>query len=391
LLARGLDPLDPVAATEQVRQLRERIKAAAEVTLEEELKQIFADSRRERNREMVIGYYGWNDGQLHTLAEIGRRYGVTRERTRQICANSVKRKNPAGILAPVIDRTLALVAARLPRSAAELERQMSEARLTAVGLRLEHVVAAAGLLGRPLPFCLVAVGRGRLAVAPEQAMVPPVVVESAQKEVFYHGTASVAHMVDLVSEKHPGLGSEVVEETLRLMDGFHWLDRATGWFRLACAARHGLPLAVEKVLAVAGRVRAADLARAIGRSHRIWETPPPPRALLEFCRQMPFARVESDWIIAASAREAESILTGGELQLFKILREHGPVMRRRVLEQLCVAGGMNRFSLHTLMSCSPVVIQHGPGVYGLLGAKVPPGVLKSLLAKARAERSLRAE
>jgi hypothetical protein len=217
LLTRGLDPLDPIAAIEQVRQLRERIQAASEVTLEEELKQIFADSRRARNREIVIGYYGWDDGRLHTLAEIGRRYGVTRERTRQICAKSVKRKNPAGIFSPVIDRTLAMVGARLPRSAAELERQMIQSRLSCVGLRLEQVVAAAELLGRPLPFRVVAVGRGGLAVRPEQAMIPPAVVEAAQKDIYYHGAAWVARIADLVSVKHPGPGFEVVEETLKLM------------------------------------------------------------------------------------------------------------------------------------------------------------------------------
>ena len=52
---------------------------------------------------------------------------------------------------------------------------------------------------------------------------------------------------------------------------------------------------------------------------------------------------------------------------------------------------MNRFSLHALMSCSPIITQYGPGVYGLLGAKVPAAVIKSLVARSRAERSLRAE
>ncbi len=44
--------------------------------------QIFASTPHERNRKILIGYYGWEDGRGHTLAEIGADHGMTRERTR---------------------------------------------------------------------------------------------------------------------------------------------------------------------------------------------------------------------------------------------------------------------------------------------------------------------
>ncbi len=84
LVERSQDPPDPVYATEQVCRLRERIAAISGWTLEEELAQLFASTGNLRNRDIVIGYYGWRDGRRHTLAEIGGRYGMTRERTRQI-------------------------------------------------------------------------------------------------------------------------------------------------------------------------------------------------------------------------------------------------------------------------------------------------------------------
>ena len=54
------------------------------MTLERELIDIFAATPYQRNREILIGYYGWEDGQEHTLTEIGARYGITRERVRQV-------------------------------------------------------------------------------------------------------------------------------------------------------------------------------------------------------------------------------------------------------------------------------------------------------------------
>jgi hypothetical protein len=388
LLSRTNDPPDPEYVIDKVRQLRERILAMPQWTLEEELKQVFASTPHQRNREIVIGYYGWADGQRHTLAEIGARYGMTRERTRQICAKLVKRKAPSKIPAPVMDRTLAFLEARLPRAVSVLQRELREDGLTAVDLRLENVAIAAELLGRAVPFRLVSCARGRLAIGPSQADVPPAVVEAAKKEIYYHGANTVGYLVELLSEKFPGrVDSVLVAETLQLLDGFRWLDRSSGWFRLESFAKHGLPKAIDKSLAVAGRIRVSDLAAAVGRNRRIWKTPPPEAVLLEFCRQSAGMRIERDWIIADPPRDWRKALTGVEAQLVGILQEHGPVMDRGTLEDLCVGHGMNRFSFHAFLASSPAIAQYGHSVYGLLGAAVTPGLVRSLVAKHRAERA----
>jgi hypothetical protein len=391
LIRRTQDPPDPLYATQQVRRLRQRITAMAGWTLEEELTQIFASTPDPRNREIVIGYYGWKDGRRHTLAEIGDRHGMTRERTRQICARAVKRKNPAGTLAPVMDRTLRFVGERLPRPVAALEREMQQAGLTAVGLCLENVVTAARLLGRPLPFRVVSVGKGHLAVAPGQVAASATAVEAAKKEVYYHGLATVGRIVEAVSAKHaaphPGGTRPLVVETLPLMDGFRWLDRESGWFRLMTIAKHGVPKAIEKVLAVTPRIRLRDLAAAVCRNRRQWKVQPPAGVLAEFCRQMAGVRVDGEWILADPPRPWEQGLTGVEAHLVGILKRHGPVMERSVLEELCVESGMNRFSFHAFLASSPVIAQYGHSVYGLLGAEVAPEAVESLLARRRAERS----
>jgi len=214
------------------------------------------------------------------------------------------------------------------------------------------------------------------------------VAEAAKKEIYYHGAETVGHLVELLSGKFPGcVESALVAETLQLMDGFRWLDRVSGWFRLDLVVKHGLPKAIDKAMAVAGRVRVGDLASAVGRSRRGWRTPPPENVLLEFCRLCDGLRVEGEWIVADPPRDWQEALTGVEAQLVGILKEHGPVMERGALEDLCVADGMNRFSFHAFLASSPVIAQYGHSVYGLLGAAVAPGWVKSLVAKHRAERA----
>ena len=170
------------------------------------------------------------------------------------------------------------------------------------------------------------------------------------------------------------------------MDGLCWLDQSAGWFRLAPIERHGLPKAIDKVLAVAGAVTVQALRQALSRNRRLWDEPPPENVLLEFCRQMPGVRVEGNRIVADPPRDWRKSLTGVEAKLVGVLKAHGPVMERGAMEDLCVAGGMNRFSFHAFVSWSPVIAQYGHSVYGLLGAEVPPERVQKLLAQRRAGR-----
>lgn len=388
LLARSHDPPDVNYVIGQLERLERRITASGQGALEEELTEVFAATTHQRNREIVMSYYGWKDGRTHTLAEIGARYGMTRERTRQICAKLVRCKDGASILAPRMDRTLAFLRERLPARVDRLEQAMREAGLTKVGLGLSSVEAGAKLLGRPVPFAVVRIDRTRLAVDPAHAAVPAAAVELAKKEVYYHGLTSVARVAELVQERSAWpVEPAVVRQAVQAIDGFRWLDEPTGWFRVALSGKHGLPKVIQKVLAVAPEISVAELQTAVGRSRRICKEPPPAEVLLEFCRQMDGVWVEGERILAQRPRDWEATLTGVEAELVAVLRQHGPIMERGVLEDLCVGRGMNRFSFHAFLACSPVIAQYGHSIYGLLGVSVSREDVKTLAEKRRAERA----
>jgi len=389
LIGRSRDPSAPAETTSQLRQLREMVEGMPCLTVEAELTQIFAVHAPARNREILVGYYGWADGRQHTLNEIGERFGITRERIRQVCAKLTrKHKRPASILAPAMDRALALIEQRLPCPAARLEAEMAECGLTAVGLQLENLATGAELLGRPVTFGVVTVDGGRLAVRSNQIDVTLAIVDQAKKEAFFHGLSTVRRIERLVAKRFPGrVNSKIVAETLRLIDGLCWLEREGVWFRIASISKHGLPKTIDKVLAVAGQVTVAELRRAMSRNRRLWREAPPESVLLEFCRQMPGVHVDNGRIVSEVPRDWRTALTGIEAKLVEVLKTHGPVMERGALEDLCVAAGMNRFSFHAFVSWSPVIAQFGHSVYGLLGTRVSKRKVEALTAARRAERS----
>jgi hypothetical protein len=378
------------------------------MTLERELIDIFAATPFQRNREILIGYYGWKDGQEHTLTEIGDRFGITRERVRQICAKLTKRHSPASLAAPVMDRVLALISERLPCPAAQFEAELVEKKLTTIGMSIENIAVGARLLGRPVRFKTVNVqpgrrtkekGRshkldlslvsdGRLVVQSDQAAAVMTAVDLVKKEIYFHGVATVEQIQQAISTRFGDRASmDLVRQVVLLIDGFCWLDEPSGWFRLQPVQRHGLPKAIDKALAVAGAVTVGQLHTALARNRRLWKEPPPENVLLEFCRQMPEVRIEGDRIISDPPRDWKKELTGVEAKLVGILKDHGPVMERGAMEDLCVGDGMNRFSFHAFVSWSPVIAQFGHSVYGLLGTEVADGQVKKLLNQRRIARA----
>ena len=388
LITRTQDPPDVPYITERVRQLHNLIEGMADLTLEEELTQIFGTAKLQRNREILVGYYGWEDGRQHTLTEIGSRFGITRERIRQVCAKLTKRdKNLPTILAPVMERALALIKGRLPGPAAHIEAELVEKGLTAVRMDLEGISTGAKLLGRPVAFSVTKIDNSRLVVRPKQVDATLAIANLAKKVIYFHGLTTVDRIQQKISERYPGdLGPELVREALKLVDGFSWLNEKGGWFRIAPIAKHGLPKAVDKILSVAGEVTISEMRAAMSRNRRLWKNPPPEKVILEFCRQTPGVRVHGKRISAVPPRDWRKSLTGVEAKLVAVLKEHGPVMERGAMEDLCVALGMNRFSFHAFVSWSPVIIQLGNSVYALLGTKVSHKKVNTLIARRRAKR-----
>ena len=76
------------------------------------------------------------------------------------------------------------------------------------------------------------------------------IVDLAKKEAYFHGLATI-EMIEQALASNPR-GMPLVKQALVLIDGFRWLDEPSGWFRLLAICKHGLPKALDKVLAVAG-------------------------------------------------------------------------------------------------------------------------------------------
>lgn len=173
-----------------------------------------------------------------------------------------------------------------------------------------------------------------------------------------------------------------------MIKGLHWLDIEKEWFWFSFTPRNRLINQIKKILSVCDSIDISELRTGVARHHRTEGFSPPRRILLEFCRQISWCRVDGNTIFSFPPLKGEEVLIGIEKIFYTILKENGPVMQREDLERMCLASGVNRISFYLYLSQSPIITKYANGIYGLRGAKIPPGYLASMVSKKERKKIL---
>ena len=193
-----------------------------------------------------------------------------------------------------------------------------------------------------------------LAVADE-------IIRCARKAVEHWGVTTVEDITAQVTEQLPEpVHSDLVTQILQGHQDFQWLDEAGGWFWLTSVSRNRLLNRINKVLSVSRRINVAELRAGVSRDHRMKGFVPPARVLLELCRQADGYLVEGSMASTASPVAWGDALGETEQILLLALGEHGPVMQRKELEELCIDLGMNRSTFSVYLGHSPIVARYAP-------------------------------
>lgn len=343
---------------------------------------------------MFADRYGVSGHGGSTLQAIGNKFGVTRERVRQILEKMIRLAGDAKITLPALSRLRSALSESAVRTVADFEAEHAEL-LGGVTLgdagRFAQEIAGSGL----------ALAGGRKFGATGSALPPlildpaleglAVTVRSAARRMIR--SCGAAHILFVTGMASADLGRAVavgdVASVLEALDGMEWLstDREWFWFGADAASNRALD-ATRKVLAAAGRrVDVDDLHQALGRSRRAFyrgtsrpEATAPPEieipleALRDLLSRVPWLTVvqKNDFVLAAEVKE-EDVLSSSELAVVRAIREHGGALPRHVLLRQFVGTGVFSLpSLHQVLAHSPVIRQLRRGVYAVRGVEVTP-------------------
>ena len=377
----------------RLRRLREAVQAKQSMTLEEELRDMMASrlaDGAERTHLIVARYLGWDGRGGTTLQAVGDEFGMSRERVRQICAPVAKTLAATKPFAPVLDRVLSVVAERIPAPVSAVEKTVVAEGLTATPFSLEGLLKAAEVLGRQVSFEITGRPGNRVVLPRQMLAVANGIIQCARKSVEHWGVTTVEDITAQVTEQlSEPIHSDFVAQVLQGHEDFRWLDEEGGWFWLSSVSRNRLLNRINKVLSVSSKISVAELRAGVARDHRMDGFVPPQRVLLELCRQAEGYLVEGGMVSTASPVAWGDALGETEQILLLALEANGTVMQRKGLEELCVDLGMNRSTFSVYLGHSPIIARYAPGVYGLRGADVEPGLVESLISPRRRGRVLK--
>ena len=358
-----------------LHDLIEGIRAARHSTLEAELWDVTDKLGDERDRQIIVRRLGWDGRPPRTLESVGERYAITRERVRQICTRveEVQKSKP---FLPVLDRILEIAGAAAPLPADEFEDELVRRRLTTRTFDTETLLTIAEGFGRAPRFGIETVRGQRVIVPSARKHLLKQIYETVTASIRHWGVANVEDLAAAMNT-----ASAVVRQFLTFIPALKWLDESSGWFWITDVPRNSLLTPIRKILAVSPAIDVGELRGGVGRPHRRKGFAPPRRVLLEVCRQLPWCRADGNRVTATQPLNPDEVLSDSEKIIFKVLKEHGPVLQRPELENLCLAAGINRHSFWIYLSYCPIITRYAASVYGLRGAEIPTGLVERLIPK----------
>lgn len=164
-----------------------------------------------------------------------------------------------------------------------------------------------------------------------------------------------------------------------------WVDDERRWLVAPAVRQNRLANVVKKVLSVCPELNLSELRRAVARSRGLTIVPPV-SVLGRFVERFKLATVTGNRVLSTSGF-SDAIESGSaEQTMVAILRTHGPVLAWDRFQELCVASEMNPVTFSIYLSVSPVIARLTRGIYSIVGANVPPGLVEDTAKEVAANR-----
>lgn len=357
-------------------------------TIEDELFYLTSPVKM-NNRLMVLEYFGWNGKPPLTLREVAVTFNVSHERVRQVCDMVCKKWKERYAFVPILEDTLQFIKDSIPIEADKLESMIQEKGISRKIICIDGIVNAASITNRKVAFKTISVSGRRMVLTNKSIKLIQLIISVAKKFVSKQGVVNIEDILCKLKELGRDTeGISFIITILETIEGFHWLHKEDGWFWLSSLPRNRVLNQIKKILSVSNSIDISELRTGVARYHRMEGFAPPRRVLLELCRHIPWCQVDGSSVTSSPPLNWKEVLADIEGTFCTILREHGPVMQREELEEMCLNSGIIRDTFFLYLSYSPIIAKYGIGLYGLRGSKVYPGYLESLSRHRKVQKVL---
>jgi hypothetical protein len=334
-----------------------------------------------RNIPLLLSLWGWSGADPRVLESVGKEFGLTRERVRQIAARAIKRLKRHNFDTPYLSAAIQKLRREVPAVDTSLAEQLQAQAITRGNFSVWGIELAADLLGvRSGLTHIVVNGKKIVVTTSDQGKLAKSFV-ALRRKTSELGCVNIQSLCSEIGMDETR--AETVRRFLEASRSVDWLDEDKEWMYLRNTARNRLFNLCEKVLGVCPSIGVGELRRAVGKSRRL-AMAPPQRVLASFVERDGLGVVQGSRIVAIPSMGNAPSPESAEGKMLKVLDEFGPIMDGEKMAEKCIAAGMNATTFYIYRMISPVVSALGRGVYCKVGSDVPPGALEAVLSRRRA-------
>ncbi len=338
-----------------------------------DIDQLLSMFDQERNLQIFRFRFGLGGEQPHTLEETGQRFGgITRERVRQICKKMTIRILERTWLLPSIQTANQLLDSITPSTLQSATDYLLEAGL----LRPDSQTSLAGL--GEISALLKLDFDWQFAERPFDKYIVPKshpgemnqILIDARKTISKQGVASykaLAFQSRLRTRKEPR--PETIRTLVGDQEGFVELDPVGGWFCFY-TKRNRLVNLLRKIFAVSSVLHVARLRRALKKIHRLEGFAPSEKVLIQFASLVPELEVDENTIRVRSGEDLDANLGGEERKMVSIMKEMGGKAHWLEFQTRCLTAGINENTFMVFLHQSPLFVNLGNRIFGLLSNDV---------------------
>lgn len=358
-------------------------------SLEDELRLTVIRSGARGREELLISHYGWDGRTPETLEVTGKRYGLTRERVRQIRSKFERHANRRALQLPLLDGALEVISSEQPALCDQVSVLLQKHGLTTTRIPIEAIVRAADVFGRNVSWRVKRVGNTEIVAEASVAHVLRKSFSKARTLIANRGYGHIEQVLEILPLDARDFGSRFVRDVFSREPDLTWLDDERNWFTVLKTSRNRLRRILRVVLAVARRIRIGELRTAVKRDVHMRGVAPPKHILLEICKHQPFCTVEGDTIIASERLKAEEVLAGSQRLIWEVFRDNGPLLRFHEYRRIGEEAGLGPSSISVSITFCLIIARVAPAIYALVGANVGPADIMVLAPPGEKEKVLR--
>lgn len=361
-----------------------------------------SDEAKQRWSSIFLARYGGPRGL--ELQTVGDRFGVTRERVRQICDAILVSLRAQPVKMPALERLLNAAARIMPLPMEEADAQLARFLGSDCGLQAAMQFAEAMGLSSPVrqasPLARTHAGYKSVSIV-EAASAPATWVSAAlvhaRRDCMFVGCTNFIRIAGLLAlEQGVAQDLETLQAVFSKAPGFRLLDAESGWFTLADSESSAAASRMRKLMSVVpGSVDIDTVASALmtddkwfyregGRALAV----PPLHVLAELFSGWSWLTANGHNKYTAKTRiDPKTVLSKTELGAIEALERHdGVATRAELAAHLMGSLGVSNMAVSQVVATSSALCKLDHAIYGIRGRALPAEELVEARKRRTAEQ-----